>query len=90
MARGLKFVVVVLRFYVPPTAKVIRRRDLGFKSHPKDCLKFDCDSTIYVANTKAGYCTANLCICFCIKYAKIRFSHDEAHIKQDLHVHKNS
>ena len=29
-------VVVVLGFYVPPTAKVIRRRDLGFKSHPKD------------------------------------------------------
>ena len=29
-------VVVVLGFYVPPTAKVIRRRDLGLKSHPKD------------------------------------------------------
>ena len=29
-------VVVVLWFYVPPTAKVIRRRDLGLKSHPKD------------------------------------------------------
>ena len=29
-------VVVVLRFYVPPTAKVIRRRDIGLKSHPKD------------------------------------------------------
>ena len=29
-------VVVVLGFYVLPTAKVIRRRDLGFKSHPKD------------------------------------------------------
>ena len=28
--------VVVLGFYVPPTAKVIRRRDLGLKSHPKD------------------------------------------------------
>ena len=27
---------VVLGFYVPPTAKVIRRRDLGLKSHPKD------------------------------------------------------
>ena len=26
----------VLGFYVPPTAKVIRRRDLGLKSHPKD------------------------------------------------------
>ena len=26
-----------VRFYVPPTAKVIRRRDLGLKSHPKDC-----------------------------------------------------
>ena len=23
-------------FYVPPTAKVIRRQDLGLKSHPKD------------------------------------------------------
>ena len=30
------YVVVVLGFYVPPTAKVIRRRDLGLKSHPKD------------------------------------------------------
>ena len=29
-------VVVVSVFYVPPTAKVIRRRDLGLKSHPKD------------------------------------------------------
>ena len=29
-------VVVVLGFYVPPTAKVIRRRDLVLKSHPKD------------------------------------------------------
>ena len=29
-------VVVVLGFYVPPTAKVIWRRDLGLKSHPKD------------------------------------------------------
>ena len=29
-------VVVVLGFYVSPTAKVIRRRDLGLKSHPKD------------------------------------------------------
>ena len=28
--------VVVLEFYVPPTAKVIRRRDLGLKFHPKD------------------------------------------------------
>ena len=28
--------VVVLGFYVSPTAKVIRRRDLGLKSHPKD------------------------------------------------------
>ena len=29
-------VVVVLGFYVPATAKVIRRRDLGLKYHPKD------------------------------------------------------
>ena len=28
--------VVVLGFYIPPTAKVIRRRDLGLKSYPKD------------------------------------------------------
>ena len=28
--------VVVLGFYVPPTAKVIQRRDLGLKSHLKD------------------------------------------------------
>ena len=32
----LSVVVVVLGFYVPPTAKVIPRRDLGLKSHPKD------------------------------------------------------
>ena len=32
----LHMLVVVLGFYVPPTAKVIRRRDLGLKSHPKD------------------------------------------------------
>ena len=29
-------VVVVLGFYVPPIAKIIRSRDLGLKSHPKD------------------------------------------------------
>ena len=29
-------VVVVLGFYVPPTAKVIQRQDLGLKSYPKD------------------------------------------------------
>ena len=29
--------VVVLGFYISSTAKVIRRRDLGLKSHPKDC-----------------------------------------------------
>ena len=28
--------VVALGFYVSLTAKVIRRRDLGLKSHPKD------------------------------------------------------
>ena len=32
-------VVVVLGFYVSPTAKVIRRRDLGLKSHLKDCVQ---------------------------------------------------
>ena len=32
-------VVVALGFYVPLTAKVIRRRDLGLKSHPKDWIK---------------------------------------------------
>ena len=31
-----KVVVVVLGFYISPTVKVIRRRDLGLKSHPKD------------------------------------------------------
>ena len=31
-----RFVVVVLGFYFPPTANVIRRRDLDIKSHPKD------------------------------------------------------
>ena len=29
-------VVVVLGFYVVPTAKIIQRRLLGLKSHPKD------------------------------------------------------
>ena len=33
-----EMVVVVLGFYVSPTAKVIRRRDLGLKSHPKDSV----------------------------------------------------
>ena len=32
-------VVVVLGFYVPPKAKVIRRRDLGLKSHPKNYFR---------------------------------------------------
>ena len=34
--RNVVVVVVVLGFYVPPTAKVVRRRDLGLKSHRKD------------------------------------------------------
>ena len=29
-------IVVVLECYVPPTANVIRRLDLGLKSHPRD------------------------------------------------------
>ena len=29
-------ITVVLGFDVPPTAKVIQKRDLGLKSHPKD------------------------------------------------------
>ena len=33
-------VVVVLGFYVSSTAKVIKRRDLGLKSHPKDCISW--------------------------------------------------
>ena len=33
---GLKVVVVALGLSVPPTAKVIWRRDFGLKSHPKD------------------------------------------------------
>ena len=33
---AFNFFDVVLGFYVPPKAKVIRRRDLGLKSHPKD------------------------------------------------------
>ena len=33
--------VVVLGFYVPPTTKVIQRRDLGLKSHPKDFIRGD-------------------------------------------------
>ena len=33
-AIGCVTYVVVLGFYIPPTVKVIRRRDLGLKSHP--------------------------------------------------------
>ena len=36
--------VVVLEFYVPPTSKVIRRRDLGLKSHPKDWRRLGSNS----------------------------------------------
>ena len=51
-------VVVVLGFYVSPTAKVIRRRDLGLKSHPKDC-KLDGDGGTQFKQFKWGcqlYC----------------------------------
>ena len=34
--RGLISCIVVVVFNVPPTAKVIWRRDHGFKSHPTD------------------------------------------------------
>ena len=39
-------VVVVLGFYVPPTAKVILRRDIGLKSHPKDCRSLGSNSRL--------------------------------------------
>ena len=44
-------VVVVLRFCVPPTSKVIRRRDLGLKSHPKDWRSpgtYERDSSFFI------------------------------------------
>ena len=48
-----KVVVVVLGLYVPPTAKVIRRRDLGFKSHPQDWRSPESNSRplVYKAST---------------------------------------
>ena len=33
---GVRFIVVVFVFNVPPTAKVIWRRGHGLKSHPTD------------------------------------------------------
>ena len=36
--------VVVLEFYLPQTSKVIRRRDLGLKSHPKDWRRLGSNS----------------------------------------------
>ena len=56
MTRSEKKVVVVLGFYVPPTAKVIRRRDLGLKSHPKDWRSPESNSGPLVY--KAGSLTA--------------------------------
>ena len=47
-------VVVVLGFYVSPTAKVIRRRDLGLKSHPKDWRSPDFSETIEACDQKVG------------------------------------
>ena len=49
-------VVVVLGLYVPPTAKVIRRLDLGLKSHPKDWRSPGSNSRALVY--KAGSLTA--------------------------------
>ena len=46
----------MLGFYVPPTAKVIRRRDLGLKSHPRDCRSPGSNSGPLVY--KAGFLTA--------------------------------
>ena len=40
----------MLGFYVSPIAKVIRRRDLGLKSHPKDCNR-EADFTIWIAQS---------------------------------------
>ena len=55
---GFDFVVVVVfGFNVPPTAKVIRRRDLGLKSHPKDCFDFVLfDLLLYVHSKQLGSC----------------------------------
>ena len=52
--------VVMLGFYVQPTAKVIRRRDLGLKSHPKDgilkmiaaCIQY---SRVFASETFEAY-----------------------------------
>ena len=50
-------VVVLIGSYVPPTAKIIRRRDLDFKSHKKDWRLLP-----YQAST----------LCFSIEYFALR------------------
>ena len=69
-------VVVVLGFYVPPTAKVIQRRDLGLKSHPKDWRSSGSNSGPLVY--KACSLTARP-----RRLLKCWFSHDAAHLVQN-------
>ena len=45
-------VVVVLGFYVPPTTKIIPRRDLDLKSHLKDCHLVVTSEIYYKHNLK--------------------------------------
>ena len=87
-------VVVVLGFYVPPTAKVIRRQDLGLKSHPKDWRSPGSISRplVYKASSltttpwRLLSCavTAQLICTFVFAYAKSRFSNDRAHLMVPL------
>ena len=69
------YVVVVLGFYVPPTAKVIRRRDLGLKSHPKDWRSPGSNSGPHVY--KAGSLTARsrrlLILVMCVEHIYLKY-----------------
>ena len=87
-------VVVVLGFYVPPTAKVIWRRDLGLKSHPNDWRSPGSNSGPLVY--KAGSLTArprrllknhrvgNLILSSILSYISIKSLHKQVIYK--LHV----
>ena len=55
-------VVVVLGFYVPPTAKVIRRQDLGLKSHSKDWRSQGLNSRPLVYKASSLTTTANVIV----------------------------
>ena len=80
--------VVVLGFYVPPTAKVIRRRDLGLKSHPNDWRSLGSNTRLLVYKASSFTTTPRrLVVSMVLSNLRFRFSKIKKLLLKLLCVH---